>query len=146
MSGLSDIGVRVEAAGGSENAVPILHEIRHALARLVASGERTVIDLQAIPFGPGDEERLLERLGSGEVTATIDALGPTRVRETAYSGVWVVDYRDTEDTRIGLQIECRVDGLVVEPFAGFSRIKLPVALMIDQWLTPADRWQPELQA
>jgi hypothetical protein len=37
------------------NALPILNEIRHALDRLLESGETTVIDLGALPMGPQDE-------------------------------------------------------------------------------------------
>ena len=33
---------------------PVLHEIRHALSRLVETGEPTRIDLSAMPYGPGD--------------------------------------------------------------------------------------------
>lgn len=105
MSTSDDIQVKVESAGFRNNALPILHQIRHALSRLAEAGERAVIDLMAIPFGPGDEELLVEVLGQGEVSAVVDALGPTRVNETAYPGVWLVDYRDTEDARIAFQIE-----------------------------------------
>ena len=105
MSGLDDIQVKVESPGFRHNALPILHEIRHALAKLVESGENTVIDLNAIPFGPGDEDELLAVLGKGEVSATVDALGPTLVSETGYAGVWLVDYRDADDNRIAFQIE-----------------------------------------
>lgn len=83
----------------------LLHECRHALARLAATGEPTRIDLAALPFGPADEALLFDALGRGEVSATIDALGPTRIRETACRGIWVVEYLNTEDQRIGLQLE-----------------------------------------
>jgi hydrogenase-1 operon protein HyaF len=97
MSGLSGIGVKVES--GPErpaevfgNALPLLHEIRHALARLISEGEPTVIDVQSIPMGPGDMQRLLDALGEGEVRAEIEALGKTVVRESRYSGVWILEY------------------------------------------------------
>jgi hydrogenase-1 operon protein HyaF len=109
MARLNNIPVVAESAGGKRsdwgNALPILHEIRHALQRFAASGERTVIDLRAIPFGPGDEERLLEALGTGEVEATLNALGPTRVWETAFPGVWLVDHHNADDERLVLQVE-----------------------------------------
>lgn len=76
------------------NAIPLLHEIRHALDQLLATGEETVIDLGAIPMGPADESELLEFLGSGEVEATIDACGRSSVRETAFHGVWLVIHRN----------------------------------------------------
>lgn len=109
MSTLSDIPVRVEQSPPPPrdfgNAVPILGEVRHALARLAETGEATCIDLAAMPFGPGDEDRLLELLGRGEVQATVDALGPTRIWETRFPGVWLVDYANTDDQRLALQIE-----------------------------------------
>ena len=109
MSGLHSIPIRVETdpapLADRGNAIPILHEVRHALARLAQTGEETRIDLSSIPFGPGDEERLLELLGIGEVAATVEALGPTLVRETAVPGVWLLDYRNAEGERLALHLE-----------------------------------------
>ncbi|MGB5834738.1 MAG: hydrogenase expression/formation C-terminal domain-containing protein [Thiohalocapsa sp.] len=107
MSKLDDIPIRVEQPWRQDfgNALPILSEIRHALARLAKTGQSTCIDLAAVPFGPGDEERLLELLGCGEVQASIDALGPTRIWETRFPGVWVLDHSNTEHRRIAFQIE-----------------------------------------
>ncbi|WP_058558122.1 hydrogenase expression/formation C-terminal domain-containing protein [Thiohalocapsa sp. ML1] len=108
MASIGDIPVRVEGVASAQelgNAWPILSEIRHALARLIETGEPTQIDLSAMPFGPGDEARLLSLLGTGEVTATVDALGPSQIRETAFRGVWVVEYQSTEAQRVALHIE-----------------------------------------
>jgi hydrogenase-1 operon protein HyaF len=109
MPQLHDIPVRVEASTPTMrdfgNALPILAEIRQALARFAATGEPAQIDLAAIPFGPGDEERLLGLLGRGEVEATVEALGPTRIWETRFPGIWVVDYSNADGQRIALQIE-----------------------------------------
>jgi hydrogenase-1 operon protein HyaF len=105
----ADIPIRVEPAAAEPaefgNALPILNEIRHALHRLAEHAEPTRIDLAAIPFGPGDEERLMALLGRGEVEATINALGPTRLWETRFPGVWVVDYANADGQRLALQIE-----------------------------------------
>ncbi|HYN78974.1 MAG TPA: hydrogenase expression/formation C-terminal domain-containing protein [Lamprocystis sp. (in: g-proteobacteria)] len=98
------IGSGVGAPVDHGNALPILHEVRHAVERLIATGETTLIDLNTLPFGPGDAERLFALLGAGEVRATVDALGPTHVQETAIPGVWLIDYRSTEDERLALQI------------------------------------------
>lgn len=76
------------------NALPFLHEIKHALDHLLSSGAESVIDLGAIPFAPGDERILDEILGEGEVDATLTILGQSRVRETAIPGVWRVDHLD----------------------------------------------------
>lgn len=109
MTGLGDIAIKVEQLAGSgdtaHNAIPLLHEIRHALLRLADTGEATTIDLSAIPFGPGDRERLFEVLGEGEVTATVQALGESRIDETAYPGVWVVRHHAPGGDPLGTQIE-----------------------------------------
>jgi hydrogenase-1 operon protein HyaF len=106
---LGDIPIRIvqpEAAPRQfGNALPILNEIRHALARLAEQGEPTRIDLAAMPFGPGDEERLMTLLGRGEVEAKVEALGPTQIWETRFPGVWVLDYANADGERIALQIE-----------------------------------------
>jgi hydrogenase-1 operon protein HyaF len=109
MSGLHSIPTRGEPDSCPHadrgNAIPVLYEVRHALARLIAAGEETRIDLNAIPFGPGDEERLVGLLGTGEVSADVEALGPTRVQETAIPGVWLLDYRNAEGERLALHLE-----------------------------------------
>lgn len=109
MSGLHGIPIQVDRQTDSVhergNALPILYEVRHALERLIATGEGTQIDLNSIPFGPGDEERLRALLGTGEVSATIEALGPTRIQETAIPGVWLIDYHNAEGQRLALHIE-----------------------------------------
>lgn len=97
MSGLAGIGVKVEQGGGQEalswgNALPILHEVRHALDRLVSDGEPTVIDLQSIPMGPGDDKRLAAGLGEGELKAEFEALGKSVIRECRYPGVWLIEH------------------------------------------------------
>ena len=87
------------------NIEPILHEVAHALDRLLEEQEPTVIDLASLPFGPGEVEKLEERLGVGELTAELDALGKSRIRETAYPGVWWLEHRNTDDEVVGRYIE-----------------------------------------
>lgn len=87
------------------NAIPLLHEVRHALDQLLATGEETVIDLGAIPMGPADEAELLDFLGAGEVDATIDACGRSSARETAFHGVWLVIHRNEHDRVLSRFIE-----------------------------------------
>jgi hydrogenase-1 operon protein HyaF len=117
MSRPEDIAVRVEQAipGASAwgNALPIMHEIRHGLERLAETGEPSLIDLHAIPFGPGDEERLLDLLGRGEVEARLEALGTTRIWESAVPAVWLVDHANADGERIALHIEIsRIPGIL----------------------------------
>ncbi|MCU7853435.1 MAG: hydrogenase expression/formation protein [Candidatus Thiodiazotropha sp. (ex Monitilora ramsayi)] len=109
MQKLQDIAVMVEPKDDVPlnhlNATPILHEILHALQRLATQGEPTTIDLRAIPFGPGDEDALLNQLGMGEVKIELDTLGKSTIWETAFSGVWIIDHQNAESERIALQIE-----------------------------------------
>lgn len=87
------------------NVLPLLHEIRHALARLIDTGVPTVIDLRAIPMGPGDEAAIEEALGVGEVEITLRALGSSTVVETAHAGVWLVTHRDEGGQTVARLIE-----------------------------------------
>jgi hydrogenase-1 operon protein HyaF len=109
MQKLQDIAIRVEATDGlplnHSNAKPIMHEILHALQKLKAQGETTTIDLRAIPFGPGDEADLLTHLGKGEIYVELNSLGKSVIRESAYSGVWIIDHRNADEQRVALQIE-----------------------------------------
>ena len=109
MGELQDIPVRLEGSsaldGLTHNVVPVLHEVRHALDLLADQGKSTIIDLTAMPFASGDEEQLRTALGEGEVVATIQAIGETRVCETGYSGVWLVEHFSPEQDRIALHLE-----------------------------------------
>jgi hydrogenase-1 operon protein HyaF len=103
MSALENIKVRVEAASG--NITPLLHEIRHALRRVAQGGEGTTIDLGSLPLAPGEEKRIEDLLGHGEVRAELSALGPTVVQETHYPGVWFITHRNTEQEVVARFIE-----------------------------------------
>jgi hydrogenase-1 operon protein HyaF len=92
------------------NVTPILNEIRHALEKLLEEGEATIIDLRALPMGPGEEQQLESLLGIGEVTANIDAMGLSTVNETLFAGVWLVTHRNTEDAIMGKFIYSQVSG------------------------------------
>lgn len=110
MTGLRDIGVKVVPASEDSGALTIparavLHELAALLERLVESGEGGSIDLRSLPLGPGDYERLAAFLGQGEVSAVVEALGPTRVRETAVRGVWWVTHCNTDEEVVAELLE-----------------------------------------
>ena len=86
--------MQFEATTG--NVQPLLHEIRHALKRVADGRDGTTIDLRSLPLAAGEEERIEQVLGTGEVRAELDALGPTIVQETSYAGVWLVTHRNSE--------------------------------------------------
>jgi hydrogenase-1 operon protein HyaF len=97
----------------THNVQPLLHEIRHALATLLDDGGNTVIDLRSLPLAPGEEQKLLDKLGRGEVTARLQALGPSEIVETRYPGVWVVVHFNNDNEVIGKFIEiCDIPDLL----------------------------------
>ena len=87
------------------NVRPILNEVLHAIDRLLETDEPTTIDLAGLPFGPGELEHLEATLGTGELAATLDALGTSRIRETAYPGVWWLEHRNAFDEVVGRYLE-----------------------------------------
>ena len=105
----TEIPVMVDTATAkpvaSMNVTPILHEVHHALEKLLKNGEPSTIDLRAMPLAPGEDEEIRERLGTGEAVIHIDALGPSTLTETRYPGVWWVEHRNSNDTVMGLYIE-----------------------------------------
>ena len=87
------------------NVRPILNEVMHAIDRLLDTDEPTTIDLAGLPFGPGELEHLEAALGTGELSAKLDALGTSRIRETAYPGVWWLEHRNAFDEVVGRYLE-----------------------------------------
>lgn len=103
MTTTNDIPIQVETAHG--NVRPILFEVMHALDRLLDDDVPTTIDLAGLPFGPGELEQLDDTLGRGELVAELDALGASRIRETAYPGVWWIEHRNANDEITGRYVE-----------------------------------------
>jgi len=66
----------------------VLREIAELLEKLAVSGEPGFIDLRSMPMTDADRAELEERLGRGEVEASLDVAGTSEVRETGYAGVW----------------------------------------------------------
>lgn len=121
-------------ASTNGNAVPILHEIETLLDDLVASGKTAAIDLRSLPLLPGDYEKLKEVLGQGEVSATIDAMGPTQVRETAIHGVWWVTHSNSDATVVAEFIEVTTMPEILRTHPADARVGLD---MLHARLTPA---------
>ncbi len=87
------------------NVKPLLSEVKHALDNLIATGQNTVIDLRSIPLAAGEEDKILNALGQGEVQAKLNALGLSEIIETQYAGVWIVTHYNDEDHIISRFIE-----------------------------------------
>lgn len=96
MSTLDHIGITVEHQSDG-NGRAVLREIEQRLVLLLTKGDESSIDLSRLPFGPGDHALLVKTLGEGEVSAEINSLGATRVRETAIPGVWWVTHLNADD-------------------------------------------------
>jgi hydrogenase-1 operon protein HyaF len=97
--------VQTPASPFHGNVRPILNEVLHALDKLLGTNESTTIDLASLPFGPGELEHLEALLGTGELSAKLDALGTSSIRETAYPGVWWLEHRNAFDEIVGRYLE-----------------------------------------
>lgn len=120
MSGLDSIAVHVETGVSSvhrtENLRPVLIELEQALRRLMEASEDSVIDLGSLPFSEQDEAELREYLGQGEVSARLDAFGPTHIDETRFPGVWLVEHQDAEQRRLTLHLHItRIPEILAAP-------------------------------
>jgi len=88
---------KASTIGGGVQAMA--HEILSHLERLHATGETAAIDLKSLPMAPDEFHGIKKMLGQGELDLTVDMDGPTRIRETAYAGVWWIQHTG-EDGRI----------------------------------------------
>lgn len=89
--------------GGGVKAIG--YEILSHLEKLRTSGEAAAIDMRSLPMAPEEYQGLKEMLGQGELDLTIEIDGPTRLRETAYAGVWWIEHRDPQDQVMSEYIE-----------------------------------------
>lgn len=113
MGHLSEIPIRIEYATASHATSlrlspagsAVIDDIERLLEDYRAFGHAGAIDLRWLPLLPGDLERLREILGTGEVKATIAALGESTAEETALQCVWWITHRGTDDAMIGHWIE-----------------------------------------
>jgi hydrogenase-1 operon protein HyaF len=87
------------------NVKPLLHEVKHALDKLINENETSIIDLRSIPLAPGEEDTILAILGQGELSAQLASLGDSQIYETQYAGVWIVNHCNAEGDIVGRFIE-----------------------------------------
>ncbi len=107
---LADIKIQVETSQhenehNSGNLYSVLSEIKFALEQLLQHKKTHCIDLRAMPWSPGEEDKLEKYLGRGEINIDMNALGKSTFYETQYSGIWVVTHYNQEDEVIGKLIE-----------------------------------------
>jgi hydrogenase-1 operon protein HyaF len=97
-----------------ENAQPVLHEVRHALDKLIQQHESTVIDLHALPMTKIDFDEIFDTLGRGELHIVFNGLGKSEIWDTYYQGVWVIEHHPyfTDDCQYFIEINKVPDLLV----------------------------------
>jgi hydrogenase-1 operon protein HyaF len=89
--------------GGGVTA--ILSQVVNLLDALARGNGSALIDLRSLPMSPQDRLDLQQVLGEGEVTATVEADGQTRIRETGIAGVWWVEHFGQHKALIAEMIE-----------------------------------------
>ena len=104
---LQDIAIKVDSADSSSvgNITALLAEIITQLEQLLAKGSSSLIDLKSLPLSPHEYEQLRFTLGQGEVTARLEAIGPSEIIETRYPGVWWITHYNVEGDIIADMIE-----------------------------------------
>jgi hydrogenase-1 operon protein HyaF len=113
---LTEIPVRVEPAARSEPVLSeagglgggveaILSELVSLLERLADGNSPGSIDLRSLPMSPPDRALLQRVLGDGEVQATVNARGLSKIHETRFSGVWWIEHFDQEGESVAEFIE-----------------------------------------
>jgi hydrogenase-1 operon protein HyaF len=126
---LGDIPVRIEgtapradspdrSAGLGGGVAAVLAELAARLERLAQSGETALIDLRSLPMSAADRAELLDALGQGEVTATLDAQGLSTLRETAFAGVWWTVHRNRDGAVTSELLEVGLTPQILAAHAG----------------------------
>ena len=80
----------------------VMHEVAERLGALIATGEPGLIALHALPLSDIDRSELEERLGRGEVFATLAVAGESEIWETSFPAVWWIRHRGS-DGRIAVE-------------------------------------------
>jgi hydrogenase-1 operon protein HyaF len=112
------------------NIRALLAEIAARLEKLADNGEAGMIDLNSLPFTPGEYEQLRQLLGEGEVSAHIEAIGPSEVVETRYPGVWWVTHHNVEGDVIADTLEITTIPEIIKSQP--EDIKMGLELLRDQ--------------
>ncbi|HEY6096303.1 MAG TPA: hydrogenase expression/formation C-terminal domain-containing protein [Gallionellaceae bacterium] len=104
---LQDIAVKLESQDASTvgNVTALLAEIASLLEVHLKTGSNSLIDLKSLPLSPHEYEQLRFTLGQGEVTARLEAIGPSEIIETQFPGVWWVTHYNVEGDIIADLIE-----------------------------------------
>ncbi len=104
---LRDISIKVENNDTSSigNISALMVEIATLLEKFIATGATAQIDLKSLPLGQHEYVMLRDTLGSGEVSARLDAIGLSEINETKYPGVWWATHHNIEGDIVADLIE-----------------------------------------
>lgn len=89
----------------SAQILALLRELQVMLTALTKQGEQNSIDIRSLPLSPSDYEILMQILGTGEVSATVNTLGLTEIKETRFSGIWSLRHYNSHDEIVAELIE-----------------------------------------
>lgn len=134
MSKLEQIPVQV-VQGTTSQVAAILNEIDALLIKLIEQDESSAIDLRSLPLFPGDYEKLKAVLGEGEISVSLDTLGPSEIIETIIPGVWWCTHYNEADEKIAEFIEItRVPSLLQTDLDELQHSRDKLAGLIQQTL------------
>lgn len=115
---LNNIPIQIKSKISLGTLLPLLHEIRHALTRLLHQKEETAIDLRNFPLSQQDKQTLFQILGKGEIQAELTALGRSLIWETKLPGLWVVEHYNTDEILLSQSLEVTgVPSILKSPLA-----------------------------
>jgi hydrogenase-1 operon protein HyaF len=83
----------------------LLMEVSDLLQALLSHDRPGSIDLFGLPLSASCLAALEQRLGHGEITATIRVSGESETRETGFPGVWWTSHADEAGRVIAMLIE-----------------------------------------
>ena len=83
----------------------LLAEIAGLMENLAARNISGSIDLLGLPLSAACLALLEQRLGTGEITATLTAAGSSEIRETSFSGVWWSRHADETGRIVAMLID-----------------------------------------
>jgi hydrogenase-1 operon protein HyaF len=83
----------------------LLVEISGLMENLAAHNISGSIDLLGLPLSAACLALLEQRLGTGEISATLTAAGSSEIRETSFAGVWWSSHADETGRIVAMLID-----------------------------------------
>jgi len=83
----------------------LLMEVADLLQNFLAHDRPDSIDLLGLPLSAACLAALEQRLGQGEISATLRICGESETRETGYPGVWWTSHADETGRIVAMLIE-----------------------------------------